>query len=81
MLPHEPIVRGRSSIEARYALEFAQDLTNLQLRPMESAVAGAQAFEVGTSTVTLESAAGLLTASGKYAVIYKGGGRGLEDRL
>lgn len=71
MTPNEPLITGRASIEARYRREFMQGLTNLQLRPMESALAGAHAFEVGTSTVGLDSPTGLLSASGKYAVIYK----------
>jgi len=67
----EPMVVGRATIEARYRREFAQGLTKLDLKPMESAAAGTQAFEVGTSSVSLDTAAGVMSASGKYAVIYK----------
>jgi len=71
MSPGEPMITGRASIEARYRGEFKQGLTNLQLRPIESALSGTHAFEVGTSSVALDSPSGLLSTSGKYAVIYK----------
>jgi uncharacterized protein (TIGR02246 family) len=67
----EPMVTGRTTIEERYRREFTQGLTKLQLTPLESATSGTQAFEVGTSSVSLDTAAGLMTATGKYAVIYK----------
>jgi uncharacterized protein (TIGR02246 family) len=71
MSPRTPLITGRASIEARYRQEFEQGLRNLRLRPIESALAGAHAFEVGTSTVALDTPSGLLSASGKYVVIYK----------
>lgn len=69
--PNEPMIRGRDSITARYREEFKQGLTNLQLKPIESALGGTVGFEVGTSAVALRSPDGLLSTSGKYAVIYK----------
>lgn len=71
MQPDEPLITGRANIEARYEREFRQGLTNLRLRPIESALGGSHAFEVGTSAVALDSPAGMLSTSGKYAVIYK----------
>ena len=71
MPPNEPLITGRTSIEARYEREFRLGLTSLQLRPMESALAGTHAFEVGTSAVSWDSPAGRLSTSGKYVVIYK----------
>ena len=52
---------------------FQQGVSNLQLRPMESAAAGReQAFEAGTSTVSLTGGGGgAVTEQGKYVVIYK----------
>lgn len=69
--PNEPMITGRDSILTRYKLEFQQGLTNLRLKPIESALEGTHGFEVGTSSVNLDSPGGMLSTSGKYAVIYK----------
>ena len=51
-------------------------MTNLQLRPMESAIAGAQAFEAGTATVTIKGggvggSGAAVTDNGKYLMMFK----------
>ena len=80
MPPDQPMVQGRSSIEAYFRRGFAGDAIDLQLRPMESAIAGAHAFEAGTSILTMGHGSplpvgGPLTESGKYVVVYKRVGR------
>jgi len=77
MPPGQPMVRGRSNIEAYYARGFRQDISNFRLVPMESASSGAHAFEAGSSSLTgrrnasSPSGPALITTSGKYVVIYK----------
>jgi len=66
MPPDQPMVRGRQNIEAYYARGFRQDISNFRLAPMESAIAGAHAFEAGASSLTERRG----TTSGKYVVIY-----------
>lgn len=83
MPPNHALVRGRANIEAYFKEEFQQGVTNLQLHPIESATANTQAFEAGTSTVTIKSggssmsmpAAGgsdaAVTENGKYLTVFK----------
>src|SRR5947207_15477305 len=52
MPPGQPMVKGRRNIEAYYMHGFQQDISGFQLSPMESAIAGAHAFEAGRSTLT-----------------------------
>jgi uncharacterized protein (TIGR02246 family) len=68
MPPNQPMVKGRANIEAHFKGEIQQGATNFQLKPVESAISGSQAFEVGTSTMTLP---GGLTDRGKYLVVLK----------
>lgn len=68
MPPNQPMVKGRANIEAHWRGQIQQGGTNLQLTPVESAISGAHAFEVGTSTVTLP---GGQKDPGKYAVVLK----------
>jgi uncharacterized protein (TIGR02246 family) len=68
MPPNLPMVKGRASIEAHFKGEIQQGVTNLQLKPMESAISGSQAFEAGTSTATVP---GGQTDVGKYLVVLK----------
>lgn len=68
MAPNQPMVKGRANIEAQFKRELQEGFTNLQLKPMESAIAGSQAFEAGTSTVT---APGGGTENSKYLVVLK----------
>jgi uncharacterized protein (TIGR02246 family) len=76
MPPNHALVKGRANIEAFFKQEFQQGVTNLQLRPMESAIAGAQAFEAGTSTVTIKGggvggSGAAVTDNGKYLTTFK----------
>ena len=68
MPPNLPMVKGRANLEARFKREFQEGFTNLQLKPMESAISGSQAFEAGTATV---EAPGGLTENGKHLVVFK----------
>ena len=83
MPPNRPMVKGRANIEADYKRVFGEGVTNLQLRPMESVIAGTQAFEAGTSSVTVKGggssmllsgvggSGAAVTEQGKYVVVYK----------
>jgi uncharacterized protein (TIGR02246 family) len=67
MPPNQPMVKGRAAIEAMFKKEFQEGFTNIKLTPVESAISGSQAFEAGTSTVTVP---GGRTESGKYLVVF-----------
>ena len=67
MAPDQPMVRGRSDIEAYYARGFRSAISGFRLAPMESAIIGDRAFEVGTSTLTERQGA----SDGKYVVLYR----------
>jgi uncharacterized protein (TIGR02246 family) len=82
MPPNQPMVKGRPNIEAYWRGAFEQGVAGLQLRPIESAIAGAQGFEVGTATVTLKTGGtpttpggvgggGVVTDTAKYVVVFK----------
>jgi uncharacterized protein (TIGR02246 family) len=64
MPPNKAMIKGRAAIEAHFKGEIDQGPTNFQLNPMS----GSQAFEVGTTTVTMP---GGETDHGKYLVILK----------
>ena len=68
MPPNLPMVKGRANIEAHFKGEIQQGATNFQLKPVESAISGSQAFEAGTSTMTLP---GGQIDVGKYLVVLK----------
>ena len=68
MPPNKPMVKGRANIETHFKGEIEQGPTNFQLNPFESAITGSQAFEAGTTTVTLP---GGETERGKYLVVLK----------
>ena len=68
MPPNKPMVKGRANIETHFKGEIEQGPTNFQLSPFESAISGSQAFEAGTTTVTLP---GGETDRGKYLVVLK----------
>ena len=68
MPPNQAPVKGRANIEAHWKSEIQQGGTNVKLNPVESAVSGSQAFEVGTMTMTLP---GGKTDRGKYVAILK----------
>ena len=71
MSPDAPLVKGRGSIEAHYREEFRVAFSNVQLKPMESVVAGTYAFEAGTSAATRPGDGASRVETGKYVVIYK----------
>ena len=73
MPPDQPVVRGRRNIEAYYTRGFRQNIQDFRLFPIESAIAGGQAFEAGRSSLSgrQDAAADLITKRGKYVVIYK----------
>ena len=71
MIPNEPMIKGRRSIEAYFQEQFAQGPVTLRTRPLESAIAGDRAFQVGSATATL----GPWSDHGKYITIYKRVGR------
>jgi uncharacterized protein (TIGR02246 family) len=77
MAPGRAMVKGRRDIEAYYRRGFEQDVSDLRLLPMESAVSGDHAYESGMSELTYRAGASLLsgpgpaTDSGKYVVLYK----------
>lgn len=68
MPPNKPMVKGRANIEVHFKGELEQGPTNFQLNPFQSAISGSQAFEVGTTTVTMP---GGETDRGKYLVVLK----------
>jgi uncharacterized protein (TIGR02246 family) len=68
MPPNLPTVNGRANIEAHWKKEIQQGATNVQLKPIASALSGSQAFEVGISTMTLP---GGQTDRGKYLAVLK----------
>jgi uncharacterized protein (TIGR02246 family) len=67
MPPNEPMVKGRANIEAYFKREL-QEGAKLQLKPLESAIAGAQAFEAGAATVTFADGR---TSNEKYLTVFK----------
>jgi uncharacterized protein (TIGR02246 family) len=76
MLAGEPLLKGRSSIEAHYREQFKVPFTKLQVKPMESVISGNTAYEAGTSAVTMPRSTANGNAAprvdnGKYVVIYK----------
>ena len=82
MPANRPMVKGRAAIEADFKKAFAEGVTGLQLRPMESMVAENQAFEAGTSTITMKGGGSSMimtgvggskaaTLQGKYVVVFK----------
>jgi uncharacterized protein (TIGR02246 family) len=71
MPPDAPPAKGRAAIEAHFKKDFQQGASNLQLRPMESMTTGSQAFEAGTSTVTIKTGTTTMTDKGKYLTTFK----------
>jgi uncharacterized protein (TIGR02246 family) len=68
MPPNEPMVKGRSAIEAALKRDMAKEKVSLKLSPLHSAITGDSAHEAGTVTVTLP---GGRTVNEKYVVIYR----------
>jgi len=83
MPPNAPLAKGRAAIQAYFEATFKQGLTDLRLSPLESAIAGQQAFDAGTSSVQVRGGGSSLTltgvggsgaavrSQGKYITVYK----------
>ena len=83
MPPNAPMVKGRPNIEAFWRSAFDQGLSNLKLRPFDSAVAGDQGYEAGTATMDMKpagkdagaapagSSGRAVTDTSKYVVVFK----------
>jgi uncharacterized protein (TIGR02246 family) len=73
MPPNQPMLRGKASIEGYYKKQFDEGTPKLMLEPMESAIAGTVAYEVGTYTQTITPKAGArpINDKGKYVVLLK----------
>ena len=79
MPPNEPMVKGRTAIQAFWAKQFQQGISGIDLKPIESSIAGGQAFEAGTATVTMSGTntptgtggRDNATDTGKYVVVYR----------
>ncbi len=74
MPPDERMVTGRGNIEAYYRQGLTQGAGRITLKPIESGIAGARAFEAGTSVLASENGDGR-TVPGKDVVIYKRAGK------
>jgi ketosteroid isomerase-like protein len=68
MPPNQQMVRGRERIEAYYKRGFASSGGTLRLQPIESAIVGTRAFEIGTSSLAVGNRT---ETAGKYVVIYE----------
>jgi ketosteroid isomerase-like protein len=81
MPPNQPLVTGRSNIEASYRTAFGQNIGSIALQSIESATGGQWGFQAGTWKLSMGSAgnvggAVIVTESprvtvGKNIVIYK----------
>ena len=82
MPPNAPMVKGRPNIEAFWRSAFDAGMSNLKLRPFDSAVSGDQGYEAGTATIDLKPAgkdagaaaggsARPVTDASKYVVVFK----------
>lgn len=68
MPPNGPMVKGRTAIQARLKEDMQKSPVTLKLTPIESAISGDQAYEAGTSAITLPDGR---TQNEKYLVVYK----------
>ena len=83
MPPNAPMVKGRPNIEAFWRSAFEQGMSNLKLRPFDSAISGEQGYEAGTATLEIRTAgkeagaaakpgaAPPVTDTSKYVVVYR----------
>jgi ketosteroid isomerase-like protein len=86
MPPNEPMIRGRTDIEASYRKTFANNIGTIALQSIESEASGQWGFQAGTWTLSSGGAAAvggavIVTESpratvGKNMVIYKRAGNG-----
>jgi len=68
MPPNRPMSQGRAAIVATLRRNLGDDPATMLLTPSESAIAGDQAYEVGTRVMTWQSGTKLIE---KYARVYK----------
>lgn len=68
MPPNHPMIQGRDHIEAFFGRVMQAGVTNVQPRPVESAVSGRFAFQAGTGTMTLPDGR---TESTKHLVVFR----------
>ena len=68
MPPNRPMVQGRAAIIATIRRNLADDPATMLLTPMESAIVGDRAYEVGTRVMTWKTG---LVLNEKYTRVYK----------
>ena len=72
MPPNEPVVKGRSNIQAWFQKQIDAGASSLKLQPTESRISGDLAFEAGTYTFGIKPKTGdAMTDTGKYIVVLK----------
>lgn len=68
MPPNRPMVRGRTAIAASLHRNLDDDPATMVMTPLESAIGGDRAYEVGTRVMTWKSG---LVLNEKYTRVYK----------
>lgn len=68
MPPNRPMVQGRGAIIATIRRNLADDPATMLLTPIESAIVGDRAYEVGTRVMTWKTG---LVLTEKYTRVYK----------
>jgi uncharacterized protein (TIGR02246 family) len=77
MPPGEPMIKGRTNIEAHYRRAFRGTFSDMKVLPFESMTSGTLAFEAGVSTLVVPGPDGRSrTPAGKYVIVYKRVGSG-----
>lgn len=70
MPPNEPIVKGRTGIQAWFQKQIDAGALTLRLTPTESRISGDLAFEAGTYTFSMKPKTGEpVNDTGKYIVV------------
>ena len=76
MPQNAPIVRGRSAVEAHFKRAFStRGVSSLKMTPIESRIAGNDAFEVGTAIVTISGQTPQTQSEKFITILRKVGGR------
>jgi len=77
MPPDQPMVKGRSNIEAYYRQAFRGTFSDMKVLPFESVPSGSLAFEAGVSTMAVprRDGTGSWIPADKYILVYKRVGR------
>ena len=68
MPPNRPMVQGRAAIAAMVRSNLADDPATMRLIPIESAIAGTRAYEVGRRVMTWQHG---LVLNEKYTRVFK----------